>query len=406
MKNISITLGLIMLVFAFASCSSDDNTDTTPENGENSEETESFQYLLALSLPTIESYPFHVLKNVDEGSADIADSQEIPDLPANVPVAGKDGYVYLNSPEKLTKYEVDENGILKDLGSVPNTGISGGPVSEFLSENRLLVSTGPRPASDGVINYQIINTETMTEESKGTFTLPINENAIASPSEYVLRDGKIFVPYYHADAESSESFDRAPVAIFNASSLAYEKTIYTEKAAGLAFSIVSSHGITENGDLYITACNTNYWGINESIPSGIVKIKSGEDEFDDSYFFNLTEKFGGNHTGGMVYAGNNKAIVQVFRSDLISQYSDYQGSFVIEYYVIDLVAKTTEKLDIPLCKYPRRAIEIIDDGKVAIVGNTESEGNTIYIYDVATNSITKGLEYKGTEFIETFLPFK
>ncbi|WP_108868772.1 DUF4374 domain-containing protein [Aquimarina aquimarini] len=401
--NLAVIFGILLLVSA---CSKDDD-NPVPNGGNdgNGGEKKEFSYLLALSLPTIDSYPFHILKDVEEGTADIDKSQEIPDLPYNVPVVGKDGFIYLNSAEKLTKYEVDENGILVDIGSVTNLGISGGPVFEFLDDTRLLISSGPRSTSDGVFSYQIINTKNMTEESNGTITLPVDPNSQAVPSAYIHKDGKIFVPYIHSD-ENFASYNRAPVAIFDATTFNYEKTIYTENAAGLGFSVVSSHGFAENGDLYIAACNTNYWASNETIPSGIVKIKAGESEFDNSYFFNLTEKFSGNHTGGFLYLGSNKALVQVFRGDLIQEYKDYQGGFVIEYHLIDLITKTTEKLNLPLLKYPRRAMELIGDGKVAIVGNTENDGNNIYIYDSATNSVSIGLKYEGTQQISTFMTFR
>lgn len=382
----------------FSGCDSD--SDPTPDQIDETK----YNYLLALSLPTTDSYPFHTLKSISSGTADISDSQEIPSLPYNVVITAEDGYVYLNSEQKLTKYAVGENGLLKDMGSVANLGISGGPVFEFLDAKRLLISSGPRVNSTGNFNYQIINTETMTEMSTGSISLPVTgTTSTAIPSAYILRDGKIYVPYIHTNS-NYEAYNKAPVAIFNASTMAYEKTIYTSKTASLGYSIVNSHAIDEKGDLYLASCNSNYWGANESMPSGIVRIKAGQTEFDDSYFFNLTEKLNGNHTGGMLYVGNGKALVQVFRSDLITKYKDYQGAFVIEYYEVDLNTKAIKKLNIPLAKYPRRAMAMLQDGKAAIVGNTQNEGNNIYIYDPATGSVTKGLQYNGTEYIEAFTP--
>lgn len=397
-KNvIKSSILLASLFLGFTACKSDDTESSAPI-------AEDTNFLLALSLPATELYPFHIVDDIESGTANIVDSQEIPGLPNNVVVAGKDGFIYLNSKSKLTKYEVDEEGILVDLGAVKNTGISGGPVSEFLSDNRLLVSTGARAADGGVFEYQIINTDDMSQESKGTITLPIKEGDKSAPSLYILKEGKVFVPYFNTNSKWA-GYDYASVAIYDATTMEYEKVITTDKASGLGFSVVSSHAFTENGDLYLTSTNTDYWGANETIPSGIVRIKAGQDDFDD-YFFNLSEKFGGNHTAGMSYAGNNKAVVQVFRDDLIEKYADYQGSFVIEYHSVDLITKETTKLDIPLSKWPRNMIEAIGDGKVAIIGNTESEGNNVYIYDSVSNTVKKGLAYKGTETISAILSFK
>ncbi|MDR7130924.1 hypothetical protein J2X69_003283 [Algoriphagus sp. 4150] len=392
----------LFLTFAFISLltftACDDNEDSNPIPSDDE-----YNFFVALSLPGIDSYPFHLLKGVETGSASITGAQEIPGIPYNVPITSHDGYVFLNSDDKLSKYEVGENGILIDRGSLPNLGISGGPVYEFISDSRMLISSGPRATSDGVFQYQIINTESMTQVSTGSITLPTDSNSKSIPSAYILKEGKIYVPYIHSD-EKYVAYNEAPVAIFNASDLTYEKTIYTDKTASLAYSVVSSHGFSENGDLYITSCNSDYWGANESLPSGIVRINAGSSDFDDSYFFNLTEALDGNHTGGMLYVGNNKAIVQVFRSDLITAYGDYQGGFVIEYHLVDLLTKSTSKLDIPLSRYPRRAMALTAGGKAVIMANTQTDGNAFHIYDPASNSTSKGLTYEGAEFMSAFFP--
>lgn len=403
MKNKLIKFSLMLTSSAllfFTSCSKDD--DVT----ENPPKKDKYNYLLGLSIPSTENYPFHTVGSLESGTANITDAQEINGSDSGVPVLGKDGHVYINTASKLIKFKVEENGILKEVASLPNTGISGGPVSTFLSKNRLLVSTGPRASVGGTFSYQIINTVTMTEESKGTITLPVHEkDSKATPSLFILKDNKIYIPFYQASSKW-KGYDFASIAIYDAATLKFEKEIKTDKATGLGFSPVSSHASTENGDLYLIDSNTDWWGANEDLPSGIVRIKKGKSDFDSEYFLNLSEKFNGNHTGGMVYATKNKIVVQVFRSDLISKYKDYQGKHVIEYYAVDLASGETTKLDIPLSKWPRHAIVSIGNGKVAIAANTESEGNLIYIYDVSTNKVSKGLTYNGTESISSITPIR
>jgi len=361
-----------------------------------------FKYLLGLSLDSTDLYPFHLLEEIESGTASIFDAQEIPNIPYNVPVIGKDGYVYLNSADKLTKYETDESGVLVDLGSVTNTGISGGPVSTFLSDTQLLTSTGAKAATGGAFSYQIINVETMTEESNGSITLPVAAtDSKASPSLFIPKNGKLYVPFYHA-ASNWVAYDYASVAIYDATTLAYEKTITTDKGANLGLSVVNSHFFSENGDLYLITDNSNYWGAREDKPSGLTRINANEDDFDTDYFLNLSEKVNDNPTCGMAYAGNNKVVFQVFRNDLISAYSDYQGSKVIEYYVVDLDTEAVTQLDIDLSQYPRHMVKSIGDDKVAIVANTEA-GEFIYTYNSSTDTLVKGLEYVGTETINSII---
>jgi hypothetical protein len=397
----SVTLlSLILLISGGIFTACDEANIATQDPAENA-----YKYIVALGIPAQESPRFHVLEDLETGTADIAQSQEIAGLTNNVLVTTQPGFVYLNSAQKLIKYSVDNEGILKEKGSVPNTGASDGPVYTFLDNARLMVSTGLRQTTDSVFTYQIINTNTMKEEKKGTIKLPISKGATAIPSNYIVKEGKIYVPFIHSN-DKYAAFDKAPVAIFNAATQAYEKTIYTQKTASLGYSIINSHGFTENGDLYLVSCNSDFWAANEAMPSGIVRINAGTSEFDDSYFLNMTLKLGGSHTGGMVYAGNNKAIVQVFDSNLIRAHKDYQTGFVIQYYETDLVTQAVRKLDIPLSKYPGRALERLKNGKVAIMANTQSAGSTIYVYNSDNGEVKKGMEYKGAQFMSGIMSFE
>jgi hypothetical protein len=362
------------------------------------------QYILSLSLPAQSAYPFQVVRTPESGVADIGNARPIPEVPNSVLVAGKDGFVYLNSKEKLTRYAVRADNSLEEKGSVPNTGLLGGPISAFLDQDRLLVSTAPRQVSDSLFAYQIINTSDMTELVSGNIKLPVTKGSVASPSMYIVKEGKVLVPYIHAD-EQNHAYGKANLAIFNAQDMTYEKTISTEKTACLGYSVVSSHAFTEYGDLYIVSSNSNYWGGNESLPSCIVRIRKGETDFDKSYFLNLSAQLNGNHSGGMIYAGSDKVVVQVFESSLVKAYKDYQQGYVISYYEADLKSKSLKKLDVPLSKYPRRALERLKNGKVAIAINAENGENALYIYDADTETVKKGLVYHGAEYLSGLLAF-
>lgn len=361
-------------------------------------------YILALSQPASSHYPFHVVSDLEGGEADIKDAKQVPDNPNNVLVAAGRDFVLLNSKEKMTRYGVRADNTLKEEGSVPNTGLLGGPIAAFLDESRLLVSTAPRQVSDSLFAFQIVSTSDMTVERSGKIRLQIAPGSMASPSMYIVRGGKVLVPYIHADADN-HAYPKANLAIFNAKDMVLEKTISTDKTACLGYSVVSSHAFTENGDLYLISSNSNYWGANESLPSGIVRIKNGQDEFDKDYFLNLTAKLSGNHSGGMIFAGGNKVIVQVFESSLIKAYRDYQHGFVISYYEVDLQTQVLRKLDIPLSKYPRRALERLKNGKVAIAVNGENGENAFYIYDGQTGVVRKGLVYRNAEYVSGVMVF-
>ncbi|PIB37437.1 hypothetical protein BFP72_06095 [Reichenbachiella sp. 5M10] len=382
----------------FTACN-DDEGSSLPKDDEE------YSYLVSPALESADLYPMHPQTTLQSGTTSIYDAQEIPDAPWNVVVGGADGYVYLNYDGTLTKYSVDGQGSLTAEGSILGTGTSGGPLSTFTTGSEYLVSTGVRYNTTGLFAYQVLDTEGMTELSSGNITVNLAEGEAAAPSIYIYKDGKILVPYIHYDTEG-HSYDYAPLQVYDAATMTYEKTIQDDRTAGLGYSVVSSHGFDEDGNLYIASCPSSYWGDNEDMPSGLLRINNGELDFDDSYFLDLSSKFNGNHTAGFLYVGNNKAIVQVFRSDLIEAYADFQGSYCIEYHVVDVVSGATEKLNIDLSLYPRHALTLSRDGKGIIATTTEADGSAMYAYDAGDGSLTKGLVYEDTDYIGGILSFR
>ena len=385
-------LSLIALasVLLFSSCKKDeDNNDVQPKI-----EIGSSGVLLEVGNDADGFYPLHYIENAEAGEADIVNASEVPGSEGVVMLFMKDGYAYVNdyTGETFKKLQIAEDGSLTDVGRIPNLGVGGSPLYTFLDAERLLMSSTQPETPDGVISYQIINTSTMTEESSGTFTLPVkgtNGNstyAAVYANAYVNFGGKIYIPFVETDEDYTLLYDKASVGVYNASTMAYEKVIYASKTSSLLSGFNSGAATSESGDLYMSSSNTNEWAYDQSVPSGIVRIKSGETDFDNDYFFDITAATG-LHSLGMVYAGNNKAIVQIFNGDFI------------EYYVADLSSKSLTKLDIPASDYPvRRSFTLLDNGNVAIISNTSSN-NTLYIYNSASGVVTKGLTYTGTEYI-------
>ena len=70
----------------------------------------------------------------------------------------------------------------------------------------------------------------------------------------------------------------------------------------------------DNGDLYSYSCGAVYGrfcsGINKAI--GILRIKSGQTEFDETYFLNIEEKTNGGKIFWFDYVGNGKALARIY----------------------------------------------------------------------------------------------
>lgn len=402
MKNFNKIYALLAITFAtFVRCNSDEVVKPTPLNTDNVTQT---GVLLSVDLDAQGLYPLHIVENVEEGVADITGAQELLNSAGAIMIATKDGFIYINDYTGSTfkKLQVNENGVLTEVASVPNLGTNGSPLHTFLDDERVLLTSRQTYPEDGVISYQVINTTSMTEESTGKFELPIQGASNANFSymyanQYIYFEGNIYIPFVEAGDDDNLIYDKAYVAIYNATDFKYVKTINTPFTAALGNGFNPSFVINEAGDLYMGSSNTNLYAPNEKMPAGVVRIKSGQTDFDANYFLNFTEATG-DHTLGLLNIGNNKAIIQSFNKEAITAEKDY----IVEYSVVDLVTKSITKLNIPASKSgyfgARRSMDVLGNGNAAILTNSES-GNHVYIYNPIENELKKGITYTGADAI-------
>ena len=406
MKNLNkLNVLLLALLFGFMSCSDDDLNSTNNQSDpiEDPIVSDESGVLLSVDLDAQGLYPFHVIEDAETGTADIANAQELLNSDGAILVAIKDGFIYINdyTGETFKKLQVNDNGALVELGAVPNLGTNGNPLHNFLDDNRVLITSKQTFPEDGVYSYQIINTSDMTEESSGTFNLPIQGDSNTSFSymyatEYVYFEGNVYIPFVEADDLDNALYNNAYVAVYDAATMEFVKKINTSNTASVCNGFNPSYAISEAGDLYLASSNTNIYGVNETVPSGITRIKSGTTDFDTNFFFDITAATG-DHSLGMVYLGNNKAIVQVFNSELLDT-SDYY----VEYYIADLGDSSMYKLDIPASQGGyyggRRSMDLLGNGKAVIVTNNATE-SALYVYDPINDEVKKGTVYTGADAI-------
>jgi len=404
MKN-SFSLSILILASSiiFYSCSNNDDSgegDDTPNETSLITDTSVF---LSLDLDAQALYPLHFVEDAESATEDITDAQELLGSDGAVMVDIKDDYLYVNdfSGETFKKLEVDSNGILNEVGSLPNLGTNGSPLYDFLDDSTILLTSAQRAPEDGVVSYQVIDVDEMTLTSEGTFPLPIEADdsldfSYSYANEYIYFEGNIYIPFVEANSLDACIYDEAYVAIYDASTFQHVKTITTTNTASLCSGFNVSYGIDEAGDLYLGSSNTSSWANNETVPSGIVRIKSGETDFDTDFFVDITE-LTGYHSLGMLYVANGLAIVQTFNSDIWDT-SDYY----VEYYLVDVNANTATKLDIPASRGgyygTRRSLALLANGNAAIMTNSES-GSALYIYDVSTGTVIEGTTYNGAEAV-------
>jgi hypothetical protein len=377
MNTRNIVIGLVALL-AISSCENENNGEATEAN-----------YIITASPEGGGDEVIHPVATLSSGQYTIGEAREIANGSWQQLANGK---LYASWGSGYKEYEFTADGgvvegrsLAVDLGGLYDIG-----KGQLLGIRTDYDYTGPWMV------YDIVDAASFTVTATDSIPLPQSEGTLVYATGAKVHGDKIIIAFVPCSDETYMSNkDSVYAAVINRSDLEYEKTIRDNRTVSLGIPYFGGQdNVTHNGNLYIQTSNTNWWGGDESRPSGILRIKANETEFDDDYFLNVTSLTGGHANVLLADAGNGKAITQVHRQDLISDYSDFDNKYTIEHWVIDLEAKTVSKLDIPLSIGTGIKIVKVDDNNYALAASTQT-GSFFYIYNSSTGTLSKGAEYIG-----------
>lgn len=315
-------------------------------------------------------------------------------------------YYHLNRKKaELSKYNV-QNDSFHSIASIP--------LKDFSIENYLwvgkdsLLLTGLDIKDFKQTKYVLIETGKMSLLSSGNLAIPQPSGKFTSMSiGFVeLRKNRLLLGYtYHQQLSSSNytTSDTTYIAELDypqMNLLKIDKDTRSTYPGGI--NTVQSYSFNdEHNNYYFMSCPGIALGNRPDLPTGIFRIKAGEENLDKDYFINISSSLINNHAYGMWYIGNNKAIIRSERKDLYKGLSDHYSTAHFEFYLVDLAAaKVLKKLNLPLDKGTRRECVIVKDNLTYIAVNSSTEGNFIWIYNPKTDDLKKGLELAGnTDFI-------
>ena len=131
-------------------------------------------------------------------------------------------------------------------------------------------------------------------------------------------------------------------------------------------------------------------------PSGILKIKNGETEFDKEYFFNIEAATGGEKLFWFDYVGNNKAIARLLTNDEGGAWGAFgREVFNQRLVILDLEAQTlTEVKNVPLHAKRYSSPVMVEDGKLYMSIETATEAY-VYQIDIENATGTRGAKIEG-----------
>lgn len=313
------------------------------------------------------------------------------------------GYYYHINRKKgfLYKYQSDHN-LFETIDSLE--------LKNFSIENRkwlggdTLMLTGFTAPAFGQIKYVLLRTDTLKMLAYGNMDIPASAGKYNKTSVgFVnLRYPKLFVGYtYHQQSSTSDyiTSDTTYVTELNFPEMTAVKTDKdTRSTYPGGLNTIQPYAFNdEKLDYYFMVCPGIALGNRPELPSGIMRIKATENHIDKNYFINLSSSISHNHAYGMWYLGKGKAIIRSERKDLFKGLEDHYSVAQFEFYLVDIVAeKVLKKLDLPLDKGTRRECVIVKGDIAYISVNSSTEGNYIWIYNILSGNLKKGLQLAGT----------
>ena len=326
-------------------------------------------------------------------------------------------------------YRVDENGDVSQLASFlfDSELVVFGAVGDhtmLATDNPLFGSHGSRflytvdAASGFVVSRQEYVIDAFDTGTPG-------EGWVAWGTALEVRGNELYIPFHKLSDDgfySTPDPDQAYVAIYDypldtSQGPAQPKAIISDNRTSNIGVNGTSTGLIEadNGDLYSFSNGSGAYGFAPATtkPSGILRIRSGENEFDSEYFFNIEEATDGGKLAEFHYVGDNKVVARIATDETNayawSAYDKTDPDWVLTAFngpsgynhynqklvVIDLEAQTvTDVANVPLHQKRYTSPLEVMDGKVYVSIETAVD-EYVYEVDIASATATQGAEIEG-----------
>ncbi len=286
----------------------------------------------------------------------------------------------------------------------------------WTSDNTLLIMAAN--GDKNAIVWTKLNTDDMSIISEGTLSLQVADGYDIFTTSGILAyresDNKLFYFYYckKGSGRTAKNEPNFHIAVIDANTMAVEQDIINSEAnemAGSAYGelLQQTTFFDEKGNLYLVAFSDTEIGEEGKL----LRISKGNYNFDAGYngFPNsdgklLTTQYLGN--GKVFTYSRNDALTEddgkggTRKANQIDSYSHY-------YSVIDLNANTRTRMavngsdiDYSSGRFSQRSAFDRGAGKVFFGVNTQNAAPCVYIYDVATGAVSKGVDVAEGYYFE------
>jgi len=306
-------------------------------------------------------------------------------------------YQVPTTADRFAKLQIKSNklNVVRERPFQTNTYAARKYTHAWLNDSILLVMAANGEA-DKII-WTKLNANDMIITGEGELSLAVADGYDSFTTSGLLTyrqsDKKLFYFYYSkkGSGRTATKESNFHTAVINPETMAVEKdNTYPQTAEmqGSAYGELMQNFIffDDNDNLYLSVFSS----VNKINIGSLVRIKKGEYNFEEGY--NAFPDAKGKIVS-VIYLGGSKVLAYSGDASIGTSIQD-QAYY---YSIVDLNAKTATPIkfngaDLPYSagSFSQRAVYNAKENK-AYFGVSNADGETIYVYDVATGSVAKGL---------------
>lgn len=381
MKRLFPVLAVSALAFSIVVSCSPDKPDPTPADPGT--------YAIATvegALPNFTTY-FQTIPDLNLTSLDTKAATELANSSAMWSY-GKDVYITSGAPPTIRKYSMDNTGNLTLAATLVGDGTRVFSTLAFRSATEAYATVY---GQNQIIKF---NPATMQKSGEIDVSSLYRKNSQGATMSMLMggaliRDDKLFIPV-HYESRLQPLIDSAFVAVIDMNAGKLEKLIRDGRSNSVYGNskLIEVMTMDESKNIYVMAAG----GGAAAKPSSVLRIKAGETEFDQSYFFDLLKGTGSIYCYGLYYFGANQAFTAV-----IEPTATTLSGFLYKFYRLDLASQKVIGVveNVPLTNASVTQVFRRFEDKKILFGVQAKDENAVYEYDMTTNTAQRKFKTTG-----------
>lgn len=264
-------------------------------------------------------------------------------------------YFYNRKEKSFHQYELDPDGSIAQKASLQvGPFVSDWAYSQNLIDDNTILVLDPVKWGEPEVRWFAISIPEFVVSSSGTFNLPTKEQSSGVNWKSNIGTGRIHgnkfimgTVYYDFNGSFAPG---AHVVAFDFPAMT-NPTLISTNLTTAELGIYSTNALvtTANGDLYLAASRGALWGAktNSNVYGGILRIKAGQEKFDENYFFDLSKAIGAPaNILQLDHLGGTSAMAILFDDTMIKGWGDIANDHYF-FAKLDLPSQTLTKYNIP-----------------------------------------------------------